>query len=90
MNINALNEDNLWFIKNDPVAGAKLINSLGEGCVFSSVSFFFFQFYVSSLESQLFKSTSEFTDSHEKTHTHLNIFSSYSLLLVLGFVFQAF
>lgn len=32
MNINVLNEDNLWFIKNVPVAGAKLINSLGEGC----------------------------------------------------------
>lgn len=78
MNINALNEDNLWFIKNVPVAGAKLINSLGEGCYFfsffPSISFFFFQFYVSSSESLLLKSKSEITDSNENTHAqHVQI-----------------
>lgn len=90
MNINALNEDNLWFIKNVPVAGAKLINSLGEGCVcvfFSSISFFFFQFYVSPLESQLFKSTSSYQNLLTRMKTRLNIFSSLSL--VLGFVSRA-
>lgn len=96
MNINALNEDNLWFIKNVPVAGAKLINSLGEGRFLSSRSLYLFfrpflQFYVRSLESRLFKSTSSFQNftALMEMHTSTNLHTAERCFIVLGFVPQA-
>lgn len=85
MNINALNEDNLWFIKNVPVAGAKLINSLGEGCFFF---FFSHLFLLSPVLCQLFRvgylNQNQKLLTQMKTHTD----SLYKMLISIVFFSQ--